>query len=349
MNIEEQSLDLCNVKTISNADNDHNTTNNTEEVTCRISELTTDSNSEKQIIVPTEASETYLMPHLTDNLQAEEDNHLAKDTLEIDEVNGNGKSSEQDSPALANATQHKDSNGVQILKEAKGNDPAHIVVGEGNDGAEMDIGVDLSLDESGVLEADTTTDISSTDNTLGLDLMSQGVLAISSAERPSDASQTSNTETTATDQAGLYPLVEDEDGKHKPSGKRVTFPSDDDIVSGAVEPKDPWRHGNIFSISIYVNGFLLIVLVCCVLTCMIVSVKHGSLWFIFLPRISFKSEKQFSHLTRVTFLTPVQSVKGSAHGRQNGNVQGVMLYWSVRGIIFVCLQSSSLNGSRDSI
>uniref|UniRef100_A0A7N8XUK9 Protein phosphatase 1 regulatory subunit 37 n=1 Tax=Mastacembelus armatus TaxID=205130 RepID=A0A7N8XUK9_9TELE len=44
------------------------------------------------------------------------------------------------------------------------------------------------------------------------------------------------------DQAGLYPSVEEGDDKHKPSGKRVTFPSDEDIVSGAVEPKDPWRH-----------------------------------------------------------------------------------------------------------
>uniref|UniRef100_A0A8D0GUE8 Protein phosphatase 1 regulatory subunit 37 n=1 Tax=Sphenodon punctatus TaxID=8508 RepID=A0A8D0GUE8_SPHPU len=33
-----------------------------------------------------------------------------------------------------------------------------------------------------------------------------------------------------------------EDGKLKPGTKRVTFPSDEDIVSGAVEPKDPWRH-----------------------------------------------------------------------------------------------------------
>ncbi|XP_060113557.1 protein phosphatase 1 regulatory subunit 37 [Heteronotia binoei] len=33
-----------------------------------------------------------------------------------------------------------------------------------------------------------------------------------------------------------------EDGKLKPGAKRVTFPSDEDIVSGAVEPKDPWRH-----------------------------------------------------------------------------------------------------------
>ncbi|NXY17303.1 PPR37 phosphatase, partial [Atrichornis clamosus] len=33
-----------------------------------------------------------------------------------------------------------------------------------------------------------------------------------------------------------------EDGRGRPGAKRVTFPSDEDIVSGAVEPKDPWRH-----------------------------------------------------------------------------------------------------------
>lgn len=35
-----------------------------------------------------------------------------------------------------------------------------------------------------------------------------------------------------------------EDGRLRGGAKRVTFPSDEDIVSGAVEPKDPWRHGN---------------------------------------------------------------------------------------------------------
>lgn len=34
------------------------------------------------------------------------------------------------------------------------------------------------------------------------------------------------------------------DGRLKAAAKRVTFPSDEDIVSGAVEPKDPWRHGS---------------------------------------------------------------------------------------------------------
>ncbi|XP_068258200.1 relA-associated inhibitor-like isoform X2 [Nyctibius grandis] len=34
-----------------------------------------------------------------------------------------------------------------------------------------------------------------------------------------------------------------DDGRLRPGAKRVTFPSDEDIVSGAVEPKEPWRHG----------------------------------------------------------------------------------------------------------
>uniref|UniRef100_A0A8C7R606 Protein phosphatase 1 regulatory subunit 37 n=1 Tax=Oncorhynchus mykiss TaxID=8022 RepID=A0A8C7R606_ONCMY len=39
----------------------------------------------------------------------------------------------------------------------------------------------------------------------------------------------------------ISPALDEGDDKHK-NGKRVTFPSDEDIVSGAVEPKDPWRH-----------------------------------------------------------------------------------------------------------
>ncbi|XP_069602925.1 protein phosphatase 1 regulatory subunit 37 [Ranitomeya imitator] len=35
---------------------------------------------------------------------------------------------------------------------------------------------------------------------------------------------------------------EEDNGRNKQGPKRVTFPCDDDIVSGALEPKDPWRH-----------------------------------------------------------------------------------------------------------
>ncbi|KAM3616221.1 uncharacterized protein V6R79_014562 [Siganus canaliculatus] len=248
MNIEEQCLDLCNVKTQSNVDIDRNATNNSEGITPRISELVTDANTGKQTIVPSEASETYLMPQITDNLQTaeEEDIHKAQNALEIDEVNGNRKSSAQDTPVvvkptdliLSNDGEHKGDTGVEAVKGDKDPEPAKFVIEEGEDGGDMDIGVDLSLDESGVLEAESTTVSSLTDNTVDPESTSQDV----TAESPSEADQTSGTEASAPDQAGLYPTVEEGDDKHKPSGKRVTFPSDEDIVSGAVEPKDPWRH-----------------------------------------------------------------------------------------------------------
>ncbi|XP_030599767.1 protein phosphatase 1 regulatory subunit 37 [Archocentrus centrarchus] len=250
MNIEEQCLDLCNVKMKNNVDDDHNTTNSTEGVTPRISELMTDSNTEKQSIVPTEASETYLKPELTHNLQAaEENNQQAQDVVQIDEVNGNGKNSAQDPLAVVNPTdlifsnseQHKDDTGEDKMKENKDSDPAKLVVEEGDDGGDMDIGVDLSLDESGVLEAESVNVRSLSDSNLDSVSTLQDVPAGSITESQSDANQTCSTEASATDQAGLYPSVQEGDSKHK-SGKRVTFPSDEDIISGAVEPKDPWRH-----------------------------------------------------------------------------------------------------------
>ncbi|XP_072248522.1 protein phosphatase 1 regulatory subunit 37 [Leuresthes tenuis] len=264
MNIEEQCLDLCNVKTKSNVD-DLNTTNNTEGVTPRISELMTDSNTEKQSIDPTEASETNLMPQLPDNLQvAEEDNYQAQDTLEIDEVNGNRKTCVQDPPAVVNSTElilsndqkKKDNIEEEKMKEDKDNDSARFVVAEGDDGGDMDIGVDLSLDESGVLETESANVRSFSDNILDSESTPQDVPAGREEESQSDANQTCSKESSAPDQAGLYPSVEEEaDDKHKPSGKRVTFPSDEDIVSGAVEPKDPWRHAQNVTVEEIISSY----------------------------------------------------------------------------------------------
>ncbi|XP_047449423.1 protein phosphatase 1 regulatory subunit 37 [Mugil cephalus] len=251
MNIEEQCLDLCNVKTKSNVDDDRNTTNNTEGVTPRISELMTDSDADKPNTVSTEGPETYLMPQLTDNLPvAEEDNHQAQDTLEIDEVNGNGKGSIQDAPATLNPTdlifsndeQHKDDVVEGKMKDDKDGGPAKLAAEEGDDGGDMDIGVDLSLDETGVLEADSANGKTFSESTLESKPPPQEVPAGSTAESQSGENQPISTEAPSSDQAGLYPSVQEGDDKHKPSGKRVTFPSDEDIVSGAVEPKDPWRH-----------------------------------------------------------------------------------------------------------
>lgn len=250
MNIEEPCLDLCHVKTKNNVDADHNPTSNTGAVTPRIPVLMMDTNTEKQHLVPIEASETYLMPQLTDNLQvAEEENRQEPNTLEIDELNGNKKSDVQASSEVVKSTdliisndeQHKDN----IVKE-KIKDDTEPAVGEGEDGGDMDIGVDLSLDESGVLETESThvsTPSSGDESTQ--EPTSQDAPAATSTDPLSDLSQTGSADASAPDQAGLYPVVEESGDKHKPNGKRVTFPSDEDIVSGAVEPKDPWRHGNM--------------------------------------------------------------------------------------------------------
>lgn len=283
MNIEEQCLDLCNVKMKNNVDDDHNTTNNTEGVIPRISELMTDSNTEKQSIVPTEASETYLMPQLTDNLQtAEENNQQAQNTVEIDEVNGNGKNSAQDPPAVVNPTDFIFSTSEQHeekMKEDKDNNPAKLVLEEGDYGGDMDIGVDLSLDESGVLEAESVNVRSLSDSNLDSVSTPQDVPAGSTTESQADASQTCSIEASATDPAGLYPSVQEGDTKHK-SGKRVTFPSDEDIISGAVEPKDPWRHGNfcLFFFYMFECVIELVLRVCC--ACMNMSAYCGLLEFI---------------------------------------------------------------------
>lgn len=245
MNIEEQCL--CNVKAKSDVDVDCNTTNTTEVIIPQNSVLT-DSSTEKQNIAPIEGSETYLMPQLAENLQAA-DNHQAQNTLEIGEINGNRKSSVQATfevvkstdLILSNDEHHKDSIVVEKMKDDT--EPAKFAVDERGDAGDMDMGVDLSLDDSGVLESESTN-VRSLSEDGSVPDSTQNVPAGTAVESLFNASQTGDTELSATDQAGLYPLVEDGENKHKSSGKRVTFPSDEDIVSGAVEPKDPWRHGN---------------------------------------------------------------------------------------------------------
>lgn len=249
MNIDENRIDVC-VKSKSSVDDDQNTTNSTEGITPRISDMMTDSDREKTNLVPTVDCETTPMPGLTDNLQAaEEDNNQTEDTMKIDEVNGNKRSCPQDSPAVDNPTDLILSNDEQhktVIKEEKmkDRDSARVLVEEGYDGGDMDMGVDLSLDETGVLEAESVNVQSNMNNISDSVSTPQDSASVRTVESQEDAIQTSSTEASATNQAGLYPLVEDVDDKQKSSGKKVTFPSDEDIVSGAVEPKDPWRHGN---------------------------------------------------------------------------------------------------------
>uniref|UniRef100_A0A8C7KXW8 Protein phosphatase 1 regulatory subunit 37 n=1 Tax=Oncorhynchus kisutch TaxID=8019 RepID=A0A8C7KXW8_ONCKI len=238
MNIEEQALDLCNVKMKSNVDD--NTTNNSEEIIPRISELM-DGDLCKQGI-GTEVADTSSLARLTDNPRGE-DNHRSKETLEIDEVNGNKNNSVPNTPAIV-SSDFAISNDYQE-ESIKDTTPSALMfaIEEGDDGGDMDISVDLSLDESGMLESEPTDQGPS----LAEETFSSGTNPDSSTpdvvtdkepDKPSE--QEDSPPVIATGEA-LSPALDEGDDKHK-NGKRVTFPSDEDIVSGAVEPKDPWRH-----------------------------------------------------------------------------------------------------------
>ncbi|XP_050990686.1 protein phosphatase 1 regulatory subunit 37 [Labeo rohita] len=123
--------------------------------------------------------------------------------------------------------------------------------GDEDDDGEMDIGVDLSLDENGVLEFEPAAQTqneesaSSCDNSLTsetvIELYAQQPLEERSEDVPSE---TVSTATTPGNGTGV---------KHR--SKRVTFPSDEDIVSGAVEPKDPWRHAQNVTVEEILNAY----------------------------------------------------------------------------------------------
>uniref|UniRef100_A0A8C9VQ89 Protein phosphatase 1 regulatory subunit 37 n=1 Tax=Scleropages formosus TaxID=113540 RepID=A0A8C9VQ89_SCLFO len=112
---------------------------------------------------------------------------------------------------------------------------------------DMDIGVDLTLDESGVLESEPLG------QNVDQGIPDKVVLAAESAALRSDSEEAKR----ALKMEDSLPLesakgevgstISEDNERHKHGGKRVTFPSDEDIVSGAVEPKDPWRHGKDFT------------------------------------------------------------------------------------------------------
>ncbi|XP_036821455.1 protein phosphatase 1 regulatory subunit 37 [Oncorhynchus mykiss] len=240
MNVEEQALDLCNVKRKNNVGD--NTTNNSEEIIPRLSELM-DGDLCKQGI-GNEAANTSSLAKLTDNPRRE-DNHRSKETLEIDEVNGNKNNSVPDTSAIVSSDFHVYHDDQRQDESIKDTTPLSLMfaIEEGDDGGDMDIGVDLSLDESGMLESEPTDQGPSlaeeaSSSSTNPDSSTPDAVTDKEPEKPSE--QEDSPPVTAPGEV-ISPALDEGDDKHK-NGKRVTFPSDEDIVSGAVEPKDPWRH-----------------------------------------------------------------------------------------------------------
>ncbi|XP_056333851.1 protein phosphatase 1 regulatory subunit 37 [Danio aesculapii] len=123
---------------------------------------------------------------------------------------------------------------------------------DGDDDGEMDIGVDLSLDENGVLEFEPTAQSQSEESASSCEnsLISETVIELHSQEPLEEHNDDVPSETVP---AAATLVVEGAGIKH--GSKRVTFPSDEDIVSGAVEPKDPWRHAQNVTVEEILNAY----------------------------------------------------------------------------------------------
>lgn len=239
MNSEEPALDLCNAK---NSAGESAASTPADEIIPRNSGLRMDGDAVKQgVDAPT-------LARLTACPDGDIEPQRTKEKSDSDEVNGN-KNNGITVTAAAVGSDLGDTSDDNNHQNSSGMVPEAPVpsfsFGDGVDEGDMDIGVDLSLDETGVLESEPPVPKSES--------ASSGA-GVNSISRPGTAPPEKPTELGHGDMGPLSPsptenfcspASDQEDLQiHKPGAKRVTFPSDEDIVSGAVEPKDPWRHGN---------------------------------------------------------------------------------------------------------
>lgn len=195
MNGENQALDLCNAR-VKASDDDRTTALISEELVLRNTIRFIDKDAE------------------------------APDSRREDGGDKDGPLSQKNNGTVLSVPLH-------VPEESRAPDQENpFSVGGVNDDEDMDIGVDLSLDESGVLESDplTAPAVSS-------------ILGSLASVTDKDSDKASEAEPSRSSDAEAPPPAQQEGAGPRPGAKKVTFPSDEDIVSGSVEPKDPWRHG----------------------------------------------------------------------------------------------------------
>lgn len=207
MNCEEQAVDLCNAIDLCNVPD--NTTS--PEILPR--DTLDGDQGERDAAVLARLKDLHLKDDGSTELKAPHSKNNGSIAVSADPFNGSAGDLQQslskfEEPPVINCSVEDGSD-------------------EADDG-EMDIGVDLSLDENGVLELEpASTQREESASSVNSQI---SVIELHSQERRDDDVPVSAT-------------TPDEGVGIKHGSKRVTFPSDEDIVSGAVEPKDPWRHG----------------------------------------------------------------------------------------------------------
>nr|AAI41793.1 Si:ch211-234g24.1 protein [Danio rerio] len=228
MNCEDQAVDLCKAIDLCNAsDNTISHPTPAEEILPRDGLQLMDGDQEEQdAAVLTRLKDVHLKD---DALHTKNNGSIA---VSADPVNGSAGDLQQSTVEEPPVTK--------------------CSVGDVGDDGEMDIGVDLSLDENGVLEFEPTAQTQSEESASSCEnsLISDTVIELHSQEPLEEHSVDVPSETVP---AAATPVVEEAGIKH--GSKRVTFPSDEDIVSGAVEPKDPWRHAQNVTVEEILNAY----------------------------------------------------------------------------------------------
>lgn len=219
MNCEEQAVDLCNVS-------DNTTSHTVDAILPRDGLPPGDGDQEERdTAILTRLKDVHSKDDGSSELKAPHSQNNGSIAVSADPVNGSAGDLQQN---------------ISTFEEA----PVSMCsVGGGDDDGGMDIGVDLSLDENGVLEIEPTAQSEESASNCEISPAPETVIELHSQQPPEERSADVSSETPS---AATTP---GSGGKSKHGSKRVTFPSDEDIVSGAVEPKDPWRHGKTFTSS----------------------------------------------------------------------------------------------------
>uniref|UniRef100_A0A671K5Y8 Protein phosphatase 1 regulatory subunit 37 n=1 Tax=Sinocyclocheilus anshuiensis TaxID=1608454 RepID=A0A671K5Y8_9TELE len=230
MNCEEQAVDLCNAIDLCNV-SDNTISHTADEILPRGDLLPTDGDlGERDATVLTRLKDVHAKDDGSSELKAPHSKNNGSIAVSADPVNGSAGDLQQNI--------------------SKFEEPPVSRCSVGDDG-EMDIGVDLSLDENGVLEFEPTAQTQSEESASSCEnsLTSETVIELHSQQPPEERREDVSSETTS---AATTP---GSGAGSKHGAKRVTFPSDEDIISGAVEPKDPWRHAQNVTVEEILNAY----------------------------------------------------------------------------------------------
>ncbi|XP_052008430.1 protein phosphatase 1 regulatory subunit 37-like [Xyrauchen texanus] len=255
MNCEEQAVDLCNAMTKPNVD-DNTTSHPVDEIFPHDSLMLMDGDQGERDAT----TEAAVLARLKDVHAKDEDIQVSSDIIALHIKNNGSIASAAESAVPLNGSSADQKQSKSNVKVEEPPVTKCTVRDGGDDDGEMDIGVDLSLDENGVLEMEpavqtaTVSDdsASSCDKSLILETFTE---LHSRKRKPSEESSDDVPMSTPGMEDGSPASTPGEGAGIKHGSKRVTFPSDKDIVSGAVEPKDPWRHAQNVTVEDILNAY----------------------------------------------------------------------------------------------